>query len=87
MNEPGFLTEARLFALTVSWFDGRRDAPHPRHRGVLCEAVSAEEVLGVEGGECRAWIVEETRLGSGSASGHDLVVHCLTLTGPAPADG
>ena len=41
----------------------------------------------IEGGECRVRIVEETRLGGGSASGHDLVVHCLTLTGTAVAGG
>ncbi len=41
----------------------------------------------VEGGERCARIVEETRLGGGSASGHDLVVHGLTLTGPALAVG
>jgi hypothetical protein len=41
----------------------------------------------VEGGERRARIVEETRLGGGSASGHDLIVHCPTLTGPALAVG
>ena len=41
----------------------------------------------VEGGERCARIVEETRLGGGSASGHDLVVHGLTLRGPALAAG